>query len=510
MTEVGENPTLCRNGILFQKQKVRSVKVAINVMVNPEQENALNSSINKSYKIIGDPNSWRSHFTPEEYEEMTDVAERLRAPMDHKIQFQIVDGKLYSGTSVSGDDLLTFSKRAEAVAASKVSAGEIAWITELARRKIETEEIIEVAKLPIGATMLVFSPTPDDILSGAVNIGGYNLTKKTIMVRVFTRTVDGVDTRYISLDGGNRTALTAAAWAIGQEIPARYGSEDILATRFIFHDQNDIAERAIDGYDESMKTQTGSDHSYGRPGLSHKKALDIAIENPARLHDHMSTIRALKWQYSGEELDKKLEEARYNYAAALDRTERGEVVVSNEEAGYDARDSGEDFSGICAGGGDYGSSSDSSSNGSGSTGDAYGNMYGSGQKVDMTCPFCKERTNSDPCKPVCQKCHSTPGNDKSAEYFAKKKAATEKNERETDEHESTRRNRNNGNSKVKLVKNKKQEAAIEILRTIKKFHWGSGIFDSVEEAVNYHGEVVAVGKEARKLYEMKYDLRQAA
>ena len=144
-------------------------------------------------------------FTAAEYEEMTDVAERLRAPMDHPIQFQNIDGKLYTDSSVDGKDLLTISREAE-FAALEMARRNPQWTVEAYRRHIESEEIVAASALPDGAQMIVYSPTPDVVLSGGVTIGGYNTEKATIMVRAWENRDGYIDCRYISLDGGNKAA----------------------------------------------------------------------------------------------------------------------------------------------------------------------------------------------------------------------------------------------------------------------------------------------------------------
>lgn len=422
-------------------------------------------------------------YTAAEYEEMTDVAERLRAPMDHPISFKNVDGKLHTESSVDGKDLLTISREAE-FAALEMAKQNPQWAIEAYRRHIESEEIVAATALPDDAQMIVYSPTPDVILSGAVNIGGYNTEKATTMVRAWENSDGQLHCRYISLDGGNREALRASARAIGREIPEDYDSEQILATFYTFLDgEEDLADRLVDGYDNSMKRQTGEDHSYGRVGLNHKKALDIALENPERLQDHMAEIARLKWSYEGEELSKKLEEARYNYAAALDKTSRGEAVSSNSMAGGEARAVGADFSGYCA--------TTPGENGAQSNQEAYNAMF-SARRVTGKCPCCGETTTYDPCDPECGACHSTPGNDRSQAYFAKKKAELAKMSAE--EYKGSRESMS--------ASEKKSGASKKILNLVKKFIWGDGAFSPIEKAIGYHGEIIAEGKAAQDLYRL--------
>jgi hypothetical protein len=248
-----------------------------------------------------------------------------------------------------------------------------------------------------------------------------------------------------------------------------------------------LAERVIDGYDAAMKRQTGRNHSYGRPGLNHKKALEIAVEHPAQLHEHMATIRALRWQFSGQELDKKLEEARYDYAAALDAIVNGGAVASNSAAGGMARAAGANFAGYCA-----------ATSNTNSTQSAYDSLYGR-KKVTGRCPCCGEMTTYDPCAPVCGQCGSDGKTNRAAQYLAKKKAAAEKSE-------TTPETARADSEKTE----QKKKAGAKVLNNIKGFIWGDGAFDGVEQAVDYYGRVVAVGQEARELYAMKNNIGQKA
>ena len=426
-------------------------------------------------------------FTAAEYEEMTDVAERISAPMDHPISFQNIDGKLYTESSVDGDDLLTISRNAEK-AALAIARQNPQWTVEAYRRSIESQEVLQATSLPVGAKMIVASPTPDVALSGAVNIGGYNLEKKTTMVRVWENTGQTLGCRYISLDGGNRQALQVAMQSVGRDIPDEFDSEQILATFYTFLDEDrDLGDLLVNNYDSEMERQTGEIHSYGRPGLTHdsKKALEIAMENPDRLRDHMEEVARLKWAYSGDELKDKLEEARYNYAAALEKVNKGGIVTSNGAAGGEARASGANFSGYCA----------TTPDNAQSTEEAYNSMF-AGKRVTGKCPCCHEITSYDPCDPVCGVCGSTGSVDRSAEYFAKKKAEKEKQSAEAYKKDRESMSRSD----------KRGEFGRKAMAMIKKFVWGDGAFSPVEEVLGYHGEIIAEGADAQQLYKEYYGI----
>lgn len=424
-------------------------------------------------------------FSPAEYEVMTDVAERISAPMDHTISFQRVDGKLYCGSSIDGKDLLTISKEAE-FSAYEVAKTNPQWTIEALRRHLETEEVQQAARLKSGEQMVVFSPTPDAALSGKINIGGYNTDKKTTMVRIYEASdSDEFSCRYISLDGGDWDALAAAVASIDGQMPAVYESEAMLAQRYVSSGStSNIGNTITTHYDAAMEAKYGGVYSYGNTYVSQQSALELAMLRRDRLDEFMAIRSDLEFRYTGAELASEIERAMYDYAAALDKIARGEDVVDNGSAGGEARDSGANYSGYCA-----------STPGQESTQTTYEAMFGR-SKVTGTCPFCKETTSFDPCDPECEKCHSKPGQDQSQEYLARKKAAKEqsfamssKNEREP---------ANQGE--------KRGAAGKKMLDLVKKFVWGDGAFSPVEKVVGYHGEIIAEGDAARELYKDSYSL----
>lgn len=434
-------------------------------------------------QIIG--NIGVGEFTAAEYEEMSDVAERISAPMDHSIEFMNIGGRLYTETSVDGKDLLTISREAELVALEMAKLNP-QWAVEAYRRHIETEEIKYVTEMPDGASAIVFSPTPDVVLSGAVNIGGYNLDKKDIMTREWKKIGDKLTCRYISLSGGNREALVEAVRSIGRDIPDHYGSEEILATFYTFLNGEDgLADKAVESYDHSMSAQYGGDWSYGRPYISNETAMEVAMAYPECLDDFMAEKAEIEALYHGDELKSKLEAARYNYAAALDKKHRGEEVISNKQAGDAARASGSDYSGYCATGADN----------SQSNAEALESMFGS-RHVTGKCPCCGETTTYDPCNPKCGECGSTPGNDRSAQYHAKK--------RELKQKQTAEQYKKGRESMPQDEKGK--ELGRKVMEMVGRFVWGPGAFSPVEKAIDYHGQVIAEGKEAQDMYRIYYGL----
>jgi chemotaxis protein MotB len=80
---------------------------------------------------------YQQDFTAERFEEMTDVAERLSAPMDHTIWFVDTENGLKCNSSVGGDDLLTICQKSE------VNAALIAKIRAAGEREEELAELYD-------------------------------------------------------------------------------------------------------------------------------------------------------------------------------------------------------------------------------------------------------------------------------------------------------------------------------------------------------------------------------
>jgi hypothetical protein len=382
--------------------------------VNPEQEKSLESQSQNQ--------SFANHFTPAEVDELTDVAERLRAPLDHKLWFMVRAGDLHC-SSAAGDKGAREICRDAVTVAEQVALRDPNWLIEVARRRLELDEIDCATKLSRGQNLLVLSPIPDAVLAGNSLGSGYNLAKKSTMVRFWRHDDSGLSCRYISLDaprGGGREALSRAMAELGVEIPANFDSEDILSQRYYFAN-SDVADELRQNYDHALTERFGGVWHYGQPNLSQKKALEIAMERPDLLRTLMTDLATARDQFYGAKLSAELEHLRYNYAAALDVHRDGRDVATGDMAaiGESARAAGDDYSGNCPTIPE-------------NTAEALAALGLNRAKVRGHCPFCKEETMFDPCDPECEKCHSTPSHDNSRESFAKKSATHNKSPKSVD------------------------------------------------------------------------------
>ncbi|MDR1196884.1 MAG: hypothetical protein LBL08_01235, partial [Candidatus Nomurabacteria bacterium] len=284
----------------------------------------------------------------ERFEEMTDAAERLSAPMDHTLWFIDVDGRLQCNSSTNGDDLLTICRKSEATAA-EVAQRNPDWLLELTRRRLETEEVQEASRLKNGENMLVLSPTPDDVLSGKLEFNvGYNVHKKTIMMRYWSKIDDRVSCRYVGLGSGDKDALRTAVGRTTKFIIPD-DSEEILAQRIILDSSEDYCDQIIDGYDAILSRQNGQRYSYGSRYITEESALEIAgaERNQAILDEHMAEIATIQRNFFGNQKFEKLDQARWAYAARIDLSEQGKQFSSMSEASDYADSIGADYSGSC-------------------------------------------------------------------------------------------------------------------------------------------------------------------
>lgn len=138
---------------------------------------------------------------------------------------------------------------------------------EVRRRSIErNQERPELVRMANGEgpnTMIVVSDFPSELRGAKEDTGGYNITRKQAMLRVFIRNPDGVIRMYSqTLDGSNREALEAIYGLFG-EIP---GDGELLGQHIRvdvdYEQQASFVDRLVSAYDQSLSEQFGNDEWY--------------------------------------------------------------------------------------------------------------------------------------------------------------------------------------------------------------------------------------------------------
>jgi len=285
-------------------------------------------------------------------DEITDASERIAAPMRNSFVYDLRDdGELWFQGEPLGhifDDGIA--------AAVEIMKQNPQFVTELIRRHLEKGEYGAMCELARGDEtdpdlLAVMSPVPDVVLDG-LELDAYDKDRKKTLVRVFRRTAPGIiEATSLSLDLSDRDGLNAIALLFGKAIAPEATSEDILAMRFLGYAEEygqDAVKTLRTAYDTALSEKFSGEWYAGRQPSDVLDAKAFIEQQPDLIEKHMEEIAMIKKRHTGNEREKKLEDARYNFAAALTRRMRGDSDSSSlSEAGDVARANGESYDGDC-------------------------------------------------------------------------------------------------------------------------------------------------------------------
>lgn len=369
---------------------------------------------------------------PEWDDVTTQFAELVDGSMRTEFEFGLdPDGKELRGRDGQGmrEVSSTYLAKAEAEAAQN---GNLDW--NLRRTRIENEETAEVVAMARGEgpnTMIVLSDFPAELWEADEDYGGYNVTRKQTMARVYVRRPgqEGISMITRTLDGSDREASEAIYEELGLEAPA---TGELLGQRrrleLTAEDQDHLDSRLTGIYDRKLAEKYGGEWYAGRRPADYRNTYDFVCDQK----DIIATCIDL--ERSGE----LTEETLYNMAAAMQKrfeeqtADNVESIVPkmktintytlNQElisAGMVARASGKTFS---ACGGTLGSGSGGSGRGgSGSStveemeeagfGKGFENSsewHGGKIHRNSKCVSCKEvKSEVGACK-ICKSCVDNP------------------------------------------------------------------------------------------------------
>lgn len=328
-------------------------------------------------------------------DEVTDQTERLAAHMENNFTYQRdLEGRLYAEFDGKPTYLETVFQEGLEEGEHMARQDPLNWGFEAERRRIERDELREIQNLQGGEKMIVFSPLPDAVREKKTNIGGYNRERKKMLVRLAERRGDETEIMSFSLDGSHYGAMQAAAATIGGEnaIPEDMSSEEILAQRFYAPPNGDFTLEDCHGlirsaYDLEMQRQFGGTFYAGRKdGMSEQDALSFIKAQPDLISQHMEAVQdVMAKALDKNRQNKLLEDARYNFAAALEQRRKGKTFESLSDAGDMDRSAGVDHSGDCATGSSAGEQA-------GLSGYAQGR---NGEMKCVGCPFCGKTVDAE-------------------------------------------------------------------------------------------------------------------
>lgn len=312
-------------------------------------------------------------------DEVTNASERLALPMRNRFEYELgADGHLW----FQGEALGEIFDRGVRVA-REMTRTHPAFLTELRRRVIERDEYDAQRLLALSSdddpdVLVVLSPIPEAVLEGA-ELDAYDKERKKTLARIYERSEHGIVATSLSLDQSDRTALQAVATRLGGSIADEASSEDILQQRFWAY-RHELSEEPVDAirqaYDDTLAQLYGGRWYAGQRDSQVFEAMEFIERQPDLISEHLAELEWVRSRHTGDELAAKLEDARYNFAAALSRRLRGDSDAATlADAGDRARENGETYRNDCPEG--VGASQSVSELG-----------MGNGEMKCVTCPFC--------------------------------------------------------------------------------------------------------------------------
>jgi hypothetical protein len=286
------------------------------------------------------------------YDEITDVAERVRAPISPTQEFTLTSEGLMSARG----ELLRPIVEGGLAEAQRMALTNPDWAVEVTRREIELSEYDDyevLARQGYGAQVSYWL-IPDAVRNGDSSLPGYNRERLKMFTRVAMATGRGVIVKYHSYDGSYLPGVQAMDEALGRsDFDPTRSSEEIAAQRrhlpvptTTIEELDEILRRAYDG---AMSRVTHCELDSGRPPLAVKDVMGFIAAQDKLLGEHMSELANIfaltRNTYERNELMKS---HRFNLAAAIDDLLHGKQVTSAVEAGDGARSEGRNLDGDCA------------------------------------------------------------------------------------------------------------------------------------------------------------------
>lgn len=292
----------------------------------------------------------RWEYERREYDEITDVAERVRAPISPVQEFTLTAEGL---VSARGEPLRPVVQGG-VTQAERMAISNPDWQVEAERGQIDLEELAALEGLAIRGegVMVSYWLIPDTVRDGTSKLPGYNRERLKMFTRVAAGTSTGVIVKYSSYDGSYIPGVQAMDEALGFQFNPNRGSEQIARERrhltlsgVSVDDIDNVLRRAYDG---ALTRDFGGEWYGGRPPLAIKDVVGFISEQKSLLGEHMGELaKIFALTTNPHERNKLMEKHRYNLAAAIDDLIHGKQVVSAAEAGDAARDEGRNLDGDC-------------------------------------------------------------------------------------------------------------------------------------------------------------------
>jgi hypothetical protein len=292
------------------------------------------------------------------YDEITDTAERVRAPIVHTQEFALTIDGLVSERG----ELLRPVIAAGLAEAQRMAMINPDWCVEVTRRMIDLQEYDELETLAAAGegsgAIVSYWLIPDAVRVGDSNLPGYNRERLKMFTRIAMPTAKGLAIRYHSYDGSYMPGVQAMDEALGFVFDASRTSEQIAGERRYIgapvEDIDVLDELLRQAYDGTLARDFGGEWFGGRPPLPMKEDIVAFIARQhGLLNEHMDELaKVFAIAADPHERNKLMEPHRYNFAAAIDDLIHGKLVTSASDAGDNARSEGRNLDGDCPTGSD--------------------------------------------------------------------------------------------------------------------------------------------------------------
>ena len=274
-------------------------------------------------------------------DEITDVSERIPLPMCNSFDYRFeADGELhFQGQSIGG------VLRRGVEQAKLVAQQDPRFSRAYLHAEIELQEYDDQRRLA-----LMGENDPDLLVVISPQLA--EIGKKLTMVRIYQRNVDGISATSVSFERSEIDCLQNVVDYFGSTIEPGASVEDILAMRTWGRSDDvpggDVRQFVARLHDCVLEEKYGGEWSGGRSGRYSIDAQTFTAAQQDLVSDHLGHIGWIKKKYQGDELVQKLEQQRYNFAAALTRRIRGQSDAdSMDGAGAEARQNGEVYENSC-------------------------------------------------------------------------------------------------------------------------------------------------------------------
>ncbi len=291
----------------------------------------------------------------QEFEEKTDIAERLGYAIDVTISYHIKDGKAYC---VSDTQNRPFSNQTFLAKQRGVANFTGAQAFEATRLAHEHDEALMVddfgAGKLTGNVLMKLSRVPDAVVAGTTDIKGYRRDILRSFVRLYWREDDMVHCRMFTLDQNDTEGIRS----VGQmmDINVNQSSEEILADHTLLQVSDSprafvfgLADSIKKAYDDSILAGTGKVTRAGSLWNEQNDAMAAIEAQPHLFDEHMRSIRTIK-QLGLNELAQEdlLETERKRTAAAIKLAARGVVISSSSDGAVSSEVESGNYSRECA------------------------------------------------------------------------------------------------------------------------------------------------------------------